>query len=63
MAFEDWEDGFIARNRDGLAALLEEAYESIGRGEVHDWHAEDVKARGRLRYREHLAKQRPTSEG
>lgn len=57
-AFEGWEDAFIARNREAISVLLEEAYEDIRQGRVYEFDAEDIKARGRKRYEDYLAKQR-----
>jgi hypothetical protein len=57
-AFEDWEDAFIARNREAINKLLEEAHEDVRQGRVVEWNLEDALERGRRRYEEYLAKQR-----
>jgi hypothetical protein len=58
-AFEDWEDAFIARNREALERMIAEARASVARGEVYEWSTEDIIARGRKRYADYLAGKRP----
>lgn len=54
-AFEDWEDAFIARNREAIGRMIQQAQESASRGECREWDLEDFLARGERRYAEYLA--------
>lgn len=58
QAFEGWEDAFIARNREAIGKLLEEAYEDVRQGRVHEWNFEEFLARGRKRYSDYLTTKR-----
>jgi hypothetical protein len=49
-AFEDWEDAFIARNREAIGKLLEEAYEDSRAGRVEEWNLEAFLADARRRH-------------
>jgi hypothetical protein len=57
-AFEDWEDAFIARNREALGRMVAEARASAARGECREWNTEDIIARGMKRYEAYLANKR-----
>jgi|EndMetStandDraft_4_1072995.scaffolds.fasta_scaffold1998430_1 hypothetical protein len=57
-AFEDWEDAFIARNREALERMIAEARASLARGEGRKWNVEDAIARGQKRYADYLAGKR-----
>ncbi len=48
-AFEDWEDAFIARNREVLGRLLDEASASLDRGEADTRTIDQIIAEGRAR--------------
>ncbi len=54
-AFEGWEDAFIARNREAIGRMVEEADENVRQGRVYQWNVEDIIARGRKRYEDYLA--------
>lgn len=57
-AFEDWEDAFIARNREALGRMIAEARVSAARGECRPWNVEEAISRGERRYAEYLASKR-----
>lgn len=57
-AFEGWEDAFIARNREAIGRMVEEADENVRQGRVYEWNVEDIIARGRKRYEDYLAAKR-----
>jgi hypothetical protein len=48
-AFEDWEDAFIARNRDALERMIADARASLDRGEEDTRTVEQIIAEGRAR--------------
>lgn len=57
-AFEDWEDAFIARNREALGRMVAEARASAARGECREWNVDEAIARGMKRYEAYLAGKR-----
>ena len=57
-AFEDWEDAFIARNREAIGRMIAEARASLDRGEGRPWNYEEFLERGRKRYADYLASKR-----
>jgi len=40
-AFEDGEDAFIARNREAIGRMVEEARASLARGEGREWNLQE----------------------
>ena len=48
-AFEDWEDAFIARNREAIGKLLDEARASLDRGDADTRTVDEIIAQGRAR--------------
>ena len=49
-AFEDREDAFIARNREGIGQMLEEARASLARGEGREWNLQAFLEEARRRH-------------
>ncbi|MDB5469245.1 MAG: hypothetical protein JWR84_805 [Caulobacter sp.] len=47
--FEDWEDAFIARNREAIGRMLAEARASLDRGEGREWNLEEFLEEARRR--------------